>query len=119
MRAGFLLVLVLLLVLDSAGVSEEEDEDGRSPHPLLITPLARLQALRTTRQTWMDASTAQTESKASAQSQRAELKAALKSIEDRKVAIQLAADAQWAHTDEANAGIRGQFAFPTKRPLVT
>ena len=60
----------------------------------------------------------QAESKASAQSQRVELKAALKSIEDRKVAIQLAADAQWPHTEDANAGIRGQFSLPTKRPLV-
>ena len=82
-----------------------------------ITP-AKLKALRATRQTWMDASTAQSESKVSAQSQRAELKAALKSIEDRKVAVQLAADAQWPHTEEAHAGIRTQFSLPTKRPLI-
>lgn len=40
-----------------------------------ITP-AKLKALRATRQAWIDASTAQSESKAGAQSQRAELKAA-------------------------------------------
>ena len=82
-----------------------------------ITP-AKLKALRTARQAWIDAHTTQTESKATAVKHRAELKDAVKSIENRKVAIQLAADAQWPHSDGVNAGVRTQFALPTKRPLV-
>ena len=89
---------------------------GTDPLPG-ITP-AKLKALRTARQSWIDAHTAQTENKATALTHRAGLKDALRSIEDRKVAIQLAADAQWPHTVEINSGIRGQFALPVKRPLV-
>jgi len=82
-----------------------------------ITP-AKVKALRTTRQRWVDAHTAQTENRAAAITQRTELGSQLKSIEDRKMAIQLAADAEWPHTDEANAGIRSQFAIPATRPVV-
>ena len=79
---------------------------------------AKIKALRTARQTWVDAHTAQSENRAMAITQRTELNSQLKSIEDRKVAIQLAADAEWPHMDEANAGIRTQFAIPTTRPVV-
>ena len=82
-----------------------------------ITP-AKVKALRTSRQAWVDANTAQAESKATALTQRAELKDALKSIEDRRVAIQLAVDAEWPHTNEENAGVRGQFSLSAKRPLI-
>jgi transcriptional regulator of heat shock response len=79
---------------------------------------AKVKALRTARQTWVDAHTAKTANQSTALTQRVELKDMLKSIEDRKQAIQLAADAEWPHTDEANAGIRTQFALPAKRPLI-
>ena len=61
---------------------------GADPLPGM-TP-AKLKALRTARQSWIDAHTAQTESKATALPHRAGLKDVLKSIKDRKVAIQLA-----------------------------
>lgn len=79
---------------------------------------AKIKALRTARQAWIDANTAQTENRATAITQRTELQELLKSIEDRKVAIQLAADAEWPHTEKASAGIRTQFAMATTRPVV-
>ena len=82
-----------------------------------VTP-AKIKALRASRQAWMDAGGAQTAGRTTALTQRAELKTMLKTIEDRKVAIQLAADAEWPHTDEANAGIRSEFSLPAKRPLI-
>jgi hypothetical protein len=78
---------------------------------------AKIKSLKTMRQGWLDAKAAQTVSAASAQTARAELDALLKSIEDRRIAIQLAADAEWPHTDEANAGIRKEFGLQPKRPM--
>ena len=92
--------------------------DKASEETLPGITTAKIKALRAARQTWVDANTAQTESKSAALTQRTELKDMLKSIEDRKVGIQLAADAEWPHTEETNAGIRTQFAMPTNRPLV-
>jgi len=79
---------------------------------------AKIKALRTARQAWVDAHTAQTASRASALTHRSELKDMLNSIEDRKVGIQLAADAEWPHTEEANAGVRTEFALSPLRPLI-
>ena len=81
-----------------------------------ITP-AKVKKLATLRQGWNDAKTAQTESGTAAQSARAELKAMLKSIENRKVAIQLAADAEWPHTGETHAAIRKEFGLSPRKPL--
>jgi hypothetical protein len=78
---------------------------------------AKVKKLGTLRQGWIAAKTAQTDSSTAAQSARAELKTMLKSIEDRKVAIQLAADAEWPHTDEANAAIRKEFGLSPRKPL--
>ena len=41
----------------------------------------------------------------------------LKSIDDRRVAIQLAADAEWPHTESEHAPIRKEFALATRRPM--
>lgn len=49
---------------------------------------------------------------------RAELADMLTSIQDRKLGIQLAADAEWPHTDPENAGIRTKFGLHPKRPLI-
>lgn len=78
---------------------------------------AKIQALGALRQSWLDSRAAQAASQAAAQTTRAELKALMKSIEDRRVAIQLAADAEWPHTEEANVGIRGEFGLQSKQPL--
>ena len=75
--------------------------------------------LKNLRAAWIAARATQTDSASAAQSTRAELKTLLKSIEDRKVAIQLAADAEWPHTDPENAALRKEFGLPTRKPLQT
>ena len=92
--------------------------DKASEETLPGITAAKIKALRTARQVWIDANTAQSENRAAAITQRTELNDLVKSIEDRKMAIQLAADAEWPHTEEVNAGIRTQFAIPTTRPVV-
>lgn len=78
---------------------------------------AKIKKLGNLRQTWIDAKATQTDSTTAAQSARAELKTMLKSIDDRKVAIQLAADAEWPHTDEEHAAIRKEFGLSPRKPL--
>ena len=92
--------------------------DKASEETLPGITAAKIKSLRTVRQAWVDANTAQTESKSAALTHRTELQNMLKSIADRKVGIQLAADAEWPHTDETNSGIRGEFAMPARRPLL-
>ena len=78
---------------------------------------AKVKKLGTLRQGWIDANATQTESSTAAQRARAELKTMLKSIEDRQAAIQLAADAEWPHTDESNAALRKEFGLSPRQPL--
>jgi len=78
---------------------------------------AKVKALGTLRQTWVDAQETQALAETAALDSRAELNTMLKSIKDRRVAIQLAADAQWPHTDEENSGVRKEFALSPRRPL--
>ncbi|NOS72051.1 MAG: hypothetical protein HOP33_19265 [Verrucomicrobia bacterium] len=47
---------------------------------------------------------------------RAEFKTLLKGVSDKRVAIQLAADAEWPHTREENYGVRKEFVLPAKQP---
>ena len=79
---------------------------------------AKVKSLGAQRQSWMDASETQVTAETAALSSRAELKTMLKSIKDQKIAIQLAADAEWPHTEEENSGTRKEFALSPKRPLV-
>lgn len=78
---------------------------------------AKLKSLGTQRQAWLDARASQKEAESAAKTSRAELREMLKSITDRRVAIQLAADAEWTHAEEANAAVRKEFALSAKRPL--
>jgi len=78
---------------------------------------AKVKALGTQRQTWLDAQTAQGEAETAAINSRAELKTMLKSIKDRKIAVQLAADAEWPHTEHEHHGIRREFGLAATRPL--
>jgi len=77
---------------------------------------AKVKKLGTLRQTWIDANAAQTDAATAAQNARAELRTMLQSIEDRRVAIQLAADAEWPHTDESNAAVRREFGLSPRLP---
>lgn len=78
---------------------------------------ARVKALDTQRQAWLDAQAAQAEAETAAIKARAELKELVKSITDRRFVIQLAADAQWSHQEEVNGAVRKEFGLSTKRPL--
>ena len=78
---------------------------------------AKIKALKNARQAWVDRNAEQVTHTTAAQTKRAEIKTMLKSIEDRRIAIQLAADAEWPHTGEAHAPIRKEFALAAKRPM--
>ena len=69
------------------------------------------------RQAWVDAQSKRADAETAARSSRAELKTLVKSVKDRKIAVQLAADAEWPHTDAENAGIRREFALSPRSPL--
>ena len=91
------------------------DKPAADTLPVITT--AKVKKLGTLRQGWIDAKAAQTDSSTAAQSARANLRTILKSIEDRRVAIQLAADAEWPHTDETHAAIRKEFGLSSSKPL--
>lgn len=77
----------------------------------------KVKALGAQRKSWLDATETQTMAETASLSSRAELKTMVKSIKDKKIAIQLAADAEWPHSDEENSGTRKEFALSPKRPL--
>jgi endonuclease YncB( thermonuclease family) len=78
---------------------------------------AKKTKLRTLRQAWIDANATKSDSSTFGQSARAELNTMIKSIEDRRMTIQLAADAEWPHTDLENAAIRKEFRLAPRRPF--
>ena len=79
---------------------------------------SKVTKLKNLRAAWIAARATQPDSASAAQSTRAELKTLLKSIEARKVAIQLAADAEWPHTDPENAALRKEFGLSPRKPLL-
>jgi len=78
---------------------------------------AKIRGLTTLRTKWIEANGKQVDSRSASLTTRAELKTLLKSIDERRAAIQTAADAEWPHTDQENAGSRKDFALPVNRPL--
>jgi hypothetical protein len=78
---------------------------------------AKKTKLKTLRQAWIDANATKSDSSTFAQRARAELKTMIKSIDDRRVAIQLAADAEWPHNNPENAAIRKEFALSRGTPF--
>ena len=78
---------------------------------------AKVKKIGTLRQAWIDAKATRIDSSTAAQSARAELKTLLKSIQDRKVVIQLAADAEWPHADKENVAIRKEFGLSPRQPF--
>ena len=78
---------------------------------------AKTKALNAARQGWIAANALHSDTQSSARAARAELKVMLKSLDDRRIAVQLAADAEWPHTDEENAATRKEFSLPRNRPI--
>jgi len=77
---------------------------------------ARVAALETARQNWQDRQAGQNVASSDAEDAAAEFKALLKTITDEKLAIQLAADAEWPHDQHDHSGLRKEFALPANRP---
>ena len=77
----------------------------------------KVKKLKDARKVWVDTNAEHVAQASAATTARAELKTLLKSIEDRRLAIQLAADAEWPHTDEENAGIRSEFGLAPGRQV--
>ncbi len=78
---------------------------------------AKLTALAALRQAYIDANTTQTAAQSDATTARAELEDMLKSITQRRMTLQFAADAEWPWHDPASAGIRKEFYLPPGMPF--
>ena len=78
---------------------------------------AKVANLVTLRQAYIGADTSQGDAQSSASQTRTQLGLAVQSITKRRLTIQLAAGAEWPHTDPANATIRKAFALPADRPF--
>ncbi len=74
-------------------------------------------ALAELRQDYIDANTAQTGAQSDATTSRTELDAMLKSLSQRRMTVQFAADAEWPWHDPANAGVRKEFHLPPGQPF--
>jgi hypothetical protein len=77
----------------------------------------KVNAINAARTAWFQAKTAQATNLAFAQEARADFKALLQQVDDARITIQLAADAEWPHTEEANAGVRKEFGLNPKPPM--
>lgn len=80
-----------------------------------ITP-AKVKAVEAARTKWQAATETQTHTQSAALGARAEFKTLLRNVSDRRVAIQLAADAEWPHTEAEHNGVRKEFALPSRKP---
>lgn len=80
-----------------------------------FTP-SRVKAVETARTNWVDSTEAQSAAETAAADVRGEFKTLLKNVSDSRVAIQLAADAQWPHTEAEHRGVRKEFALPSNQP---
>ncbi|MGC3957751.1 MAG: hypothetical protein QM813_07310 [Verrucomicrobiota bacterium] len=77
---------------------------------------AKVVVLEAARTNWVNATEAQNDAESAALGARTALKTLLKSVSDRRVAVQLAADAEWPHSESENSGVRREFALPAKQP---
>ncbi len=81
-----------------------------------ITPLKLGQAA-TILAEYKNIETAQSDAQSDATDSRSDLKTMVREITNVRIAIQLAADAEWPHGDPANAAERREFQLPPNRPL--
>jgi succinyl-CoA synthetase alpha subunit len=81
-----------------------------------ITPLKLGQAATTLEQ-YKTIETAQSDAQSDATDSRSDLKTLVREITNVRIAIQLAADAEWPHGNPANAAERREFQLPPNRPL--
>lgn len=81
-----------------------------------ITP-AKITAANSALSAYVNVEQEQTSAQSGATDERANLKALVREITDTRIAIQLAADAEWPHDNTANAAERREFQLPTDRAL--
>jgi hypothetical protein len=77
---------------------------------------AKVTALRTLRQQYVDSEHDQTGSGGGASASRKQAKARVDALVEKRQKIQFAADALWPWHDSANIGIRKEFDLPATRP---
>ncbi len=78
-----------------------------------ITP-AKLTAANDARTAYTQVEQSQSGAQSGATGGRATLKTLVKAITDTRIAIQLAAEAEWPHDNPANAAVRTEFKLPAK-----
>ena len=81
-----------------------------------ITP-AKVTALGTLRTAYVNADDTQGGAQSDATTERGDLVPMLKSITDRRMTIQFAADAEWPYTEDANHDVRKEFKLPNNQPF--
>ncbi len=65
-------------------------------------------------QTYKNSNVAQTSTQGDAAGMRVDLTSVLRVINDERISLQLAADAEWPHTNPLNIPIRREFLLPTR-----
>jgi len=78
---------------------------------------AKIANLKTLRDAYVGANAAQSDAQSKASRERDSIEADVKSITDRRVQIQLAADAEWPASSTSNAPIPREFQLPPDRPF--
>ncbi len=78
---------------------------------------AKVTALKSMRAAYFGANAGQTGTQSQASTERNTVEDAVKSVTDRRIAIQFAADGIWQSDNKANAPIRREFQLPVDRPF--
>ena len=78
---------------------------------------AKVTNLVSLRQAYIDANSSQGDAQSSASLTRTQLETAVQSITRRRLTTQLAAGAEWPHSDPANPTLRKVFALPANKPF--
>ena len=73
--------------------------------------------LKTLRDAYANCNSTQGDTQSDASKERLAIEAAVKSITDRRIQVQFAADVQWPASDKANAPTRREFQLPADRPF--
>jgi hypothetical protein len=96
------------------------DPAATPPVPPDVLPgidAAKITALQQAADDYQSAQGDQTGAQSDATTARRQLELALNGIAIQRREIQFAADAEWPHTDPANAGIRAEFQLPSDRVM--
>jgi hypothetical protein len=96
---------------------DDQAKPAVPPDVLPGVPPARITALQTALDDYTGVQGDQSEAQGRATTWRKQVEAAVAGIIAKRREIQFAADAEWPHTDPANAGIRVEFQLPPDRVM--